>query len=285
MAKVSRSTWMLILIVLLMSISVVPAAQAQDESNVYDYDWLLAVSQKEYAAAINEINLAWETRTQEGQWRNEGGKGTWDIVANSVIIGSKVGGNDPAFAMLAPNIWFSPEGGRFSTNEGFRAFQLENAVHPANIAEQPTNVSEVVSQLATYKTYGAKINFLDVLWSGNSEYVVNRWGSSAWMELLTAEQQQLLKDNDQRPNPILQQLPGDVIVWGELCANPDPEWGLEKISENIYRTTGLGGTFCTDRGFRAMQVKSLNCEESCMTEPVGVNLSMSAAIAASFRNR
>ncbi len=245
MAKLlNRYSLITLILGIMASFTITPARAA----GTYDYAWLVKVAAQD--DAIDKINAAWGTRTGD-MWRaGEAGAGTYDIPANSVIIGSKVGGNDPAFVSLAPNIWYTPEGGRFSTNEGYRSFQLDGAVHAKPTAERPQNASEMITLLSTHDSYGAKINALDVEWTG-SPIVINRWGSSGWQELLTAEQQDLLKNSGQRPNPLKQLLPGDTIVWGELKTGC--HWGLRKVSENIYATTGNGGMFCTDRGFRAMQ--------------------------------
>lgn len=232
---------------LLGMITAAPAVQAQ---TTYDYAWLQETATLPYDEAIEAINVAWGSRNGN-QWRSEGGAGTFDIPSHSVVIGAMNAGNDPAFEELASNIWYSPEGGRFGTSEGFRAFQLDGAVVALAASARPVSVAQMLELVAKQSEYGRKIATLDVEWSSNAS-VINRWGSSAWKELLTGEQQDMLKNNGQRPQPLKQLLPGNTVVWGELAPG-NLHWGLRRISENIYITTGQGGLFVTDRGFRAMQ--------------------------------
>lgn len=235
-----------LLLVLVLAITPIVRAQA-----TYDYAWLKSIAGK--ADVIDQINAAWETRSGD-QWKAGAAKaGVYDIPANSVVIGSLSSGNIPAFEAMATNVWYTAEGGHFGTTEGYRAFQLDGAINAQPVAQRPTTVTQMLAKLNGL-SYGQTINTLDVEWS-NSPAVVNRWGSAGWQELLSAKQQDLLKSNGQRPEALKQLLPGNVVVWGELAPG-NQHWGLKLISKNVYVTTGKGGLFVTDRGFRAMQYAS-----------------------------
>lgn len=234
------------LLIVAMLTTATPAAQAQ-QTTTYDYAWAKKTASLSYADAIAAINDAWATRTGD-QWRSEGGPGNYDVPANTLVIGSMVAGNHPSFENLGTNIWYTSAGGRFGTEEGFRAFQLDG--NRVITVTQPKTVAEMLAIVNAETVYGRKIEQLDKAWSSGP--AINRWGSSAWMELLTSEQQDLLKASNQRPPALKQLLPGNTIVWGELAPGGQ-HWGLRRISENIYVTTGQGGLFVTDRGFRAMQ--------------------------------
>ena len=219
--------------------------EAQENSTTYDLAWLRSVAIQN--DAIDQINIAWDATEN---WRaGQTSAGTYDIPAHSVVIGSMNAGNHPSFENLAQNIWYTAAGGRFGTEEGYRTFQLEDAI------EQPTNQPDSVSAMETIvlaeEDYGEKIALLDMEFSNNPN-VINRWGTSGVLELLTNEQLTALKEAGLDLQPVVQVLPGNVIVWGELAPG-ELHTGLRRIDENIYATTGEGGTFVTLRGFRAIQ--------------------------------
>lgn len=219
---------------------------AQD-ALVYDYEWLEETVTR--PDALNVLALAWMNRTGD-HWRNEGLAGVHDIVAHSVVIGSSMtAGNDPAFHPLSPNVWYTPEGGRFGTEEGYRAFQLDGA--PVAPASRPASIDAMIALIRTESEYGRKIAALDIEWTGGED-VINRWGSSGPLELLSDAQEAALEAAGLELQPLTQQLPGNSIVWGELAPG-DAHYGLVMIDQNIYATTCLGGMFVTHRGFRAMQ--------------------------------
>lgn len=219
--------------------------EAQEDPTTYDLAWLRSVATQ--GDAIDQINIAWDATEN---WKaGQTGAGTYDIPAHSVVIGSMNAGNHPSFENLAPNIWYTSAGGRFGTEEGYRAFQLDGAIEQAST--RPDSVSAMEAIVLAEADYGEQIALLDMEFSNNPN-VINRWGTSGVQELLTDEQLATLEEAGLDLQPVVQVLPGNVIVWGELAPG-ELHTGLRRIDENIYATTGEGGTFVTLRGFRAMQ--------------------------------
>lgn len=222
--------------------------EAQEGATTYDLAWLRSIATQ--PNAIDQINIAWDATDN---WKaGQTGAGTYDIPAHSVVIGSKNAGNDPSFENLGANIWYTSAGGRFGTSEGYRAFQLDGAVE--QVASRPNSVSTMEQLVLAQAEYGDQIAVLDMEWS-SSPNVINRWGSSGPLEVMTAQQLELLRQNNSELQPVVQVLPGNTMVWGELVPG-DRHIGLRRVAENIYATTGNGGTFVTLRGFRAMQFPS-----------------------------
>lgn len=242
MKRVSKILAILVVAALLGGLIAQPVAAQQA---VYDEAWLREIATRQ--DAMNILLNIWMVRTGD-HWRSEGQTGTFDVPANTVIIASEMNaGNDPSFEQLAPNIWFTEPGGRFGTQGSFRAFQLDGA--RGDIGD-PGNIDEMVS-LVRGLEYAEMIEALDVQWS-NNDAVINRWGSSGPLEVLTDQQLTTLQNAGLELQPLIQVLPGNVIVWGELAPG-EQHFGLVMIAQNTYLTTCLGGQFVTLRGFRAMQ--------------------------------
>lgn len=222
---------------------------AQDAPITFDEAWLNSVVAE--SNPMEQLMNAWMTRVGD-VWRSERtSAGTYDIPGNSVVFGSPMNaGNDPAFEQLAPEIYFTGEGGRFGATEAFRAFQLDGAYHGSG-ADRPNNIDAIIALALAQPDYDQMIMALDVEWTG-SPNPINRWGSSGPWELLTDEQEAALVAANLPLQPVVQLLPGNTIVWGEL-SDEGLHWGLVRIAENVYATTCQGGEFRTFRGFRAMQ--------------------------------
>lgn len=213
---------------------------------VYDRDWLDSI-----ASAPNMPDLFRTAYNASTGWRSNGSTGTYDVPAESAVLGfaDEATGNHPAFQRLAENLWYTAEGGRFGTPSGFMAFQLADAP-VASTVNRPVTIDDMITMVRMETEYGRQIASLDQEWSA-SPFVINRWGSSGLLELLTEAQVQALGGTPAL-TPLVQLLPGNTLVWGEL-ASGDLHYGLVMIAQNIYATTCQGGLFVTQRGFRAMQ--------------------------------
>lgn len=247
MAK--RALMMTMLVMALLGSLIAQPAAAQDAPTMYDKAWL-----DEVVAGSNPMEQlfnAWLNRVGD-VWRSERtAPGTYDIPGNSVVFGSPIiAGNDPAFEQMASEIYFTAEGGRFGAVEAFRAFQLDGSYHGSG-TDRPNTIDEIIALALAQPDYGTMIMSLDVEWTG-SPNPINRWGSSGPWELLTDEQEAALTAASLPLMPVVQLLPGNTIIWGEL-SNEGLHWGLVRVAENVYATTCQGGEFRTYRGFRAMQ--------------------------------
>lgn len=231
-----------VMVALLLGIFAQPSA-AQDAPTVFDEAWLREVATQ--SDAVNVIASVWLNRTEEGQWRAEGRSGTHNVPANSVIIGSINTGNLPSFEELATDVWFTGPGGEFGSNGSYRAFQLDGQM----TAVGAMSIDVMIAAILAESDYGNQIELLDIEWTGGGD-VVNRWGSSGPVELLTPEQITAL--GEENLQPLVVTLPGNTLVWGELLSDHG-HMGLVRVDENIYATTCLGGVFVTRRGYRAMQ--------------------------------
>lgn len=224
-------------------------ASAPQQTGKYDLEWLRSI-----ASQPNMVDLFVSAFNTTEMWTNAGGAGTYDIVAYSAVLGipDMTTGNDPSFEQLAPNLWFTSAGGRFGATKSFMAFQLEGAVvTPANQSDRPQNIDQMLQSIGLETDYGRIIAKLDVEWT-SSDAVINRWGTSGPLELLTAEQLSALENAGLPLVPVLQQLPGHTVIWGELAPG-EFHSGLVQVGQNVYITTCEGGVFATFRGFRAMQ--------------------------------
>lgn len=246
-----RKFFILMIALVAMAVGLTATVSAQSENPTYNEEWLREIVAGD--ATMENLFNAWITRVGD-VWRTEKtSAGTYDIVANSVVFGATMqGGNDPAFELLKDRVYFTPEGGRFNASGPFRAFQLEGAYHGTS-SDRPASVDEMVELAKSQPDYGRMITSLDVEWS-NGNGPINRWGSSGPLEVLTDQQLATLETAGLELQPVIQVLPGNTVVWGELAPG-EHHFGLVAVPgmQNVYLSTCLGGQFATLRGFRAMQ--------------------------------